>query len=769
MRCRSCHHENEKNAAFCSKCGMRIAVEPDSAGDTEENDDHFVAYVQEKLAKQYQIIRVLGRGGMAYVFEAVELDLDRRVALKVLPMEHTYTEDLVKRFKREAKLAAGLHHPHIIPIYSVGSNGRVHYFTMAFMDGGTLEERVQQGLYLDTTIEIIKQVASALDYAHRKKLIHRDIKAANIMFDEHGAAYVVDFGIAKATANTITATRSFFGTPHYMSPEQVVDEKIDGRADLYALGVLFYQMATGRYPFNGSEALAVMYQHVNEHPLSPSDIHSKIPLGISHIILKLLAKDPGERYQTGAELVDDLDLLGTIDSGSSRTLQDPSLKNPDIAKTIKVESGKEPPPARTIPPPEPKRPFFAKLANHMRGDKRSVAAVLLAGAALVVMIGLVLLLARNPTSPSNTSETDPPAAIPEEQVELTEDRADNTYSSEYETYLPNTDPEEAPPTENTESEPRQETLANPAENGLDAEPATLAPDPIASPVTEEPPTSDPLGPEVEPPLVETKKTPVKTETKPAPPKTEAKRVDVPRKKKLSPREARLARLKQLLTEMGMIYIPRGQFEMGSRSALNRDERPIHTLTISAFRIGRTEVTQKLWTSVMKSNPSCRKGDTLPVENVSWQDIQVFLKELNTLLNTSYRLPTEAEWEYACKQGSEEGDLDDFAWYAKNSANQPHPVGSLRPNRLGLVDMRGNVWEWCRDWYDKRYYRSSPNKDPDGPATAEARVIGGGGWDDRAGQCRCANRESLPPSEKHCGLGFRLVDPTPMPLPEPIPM
>ena len=213
----------------------------------------------------------------------------------------------------------------------------------------------------------------------------------------------------------------------------------------------------------------------------------------------------------------------------------------------------------------------------------------------------------------------------------------------------------------------------------------------------------------------------------------------------------------------LVHIPSGTFQMGSSSSGEKDEQPVHEVTISQdFWMGKYEVTQAQWQAVMGSNPSHFKGGKLPVELVQWKGAQGFLKRVNGATNGGFRLPTEAEWEYACRAGST-GDTygalddgDDVAWYVGNSGNTTHPVGLRQPNAFGLHDMLGNVWEWCQDRYGDSYYSSSPGSNPTGPSSGSFRVLRGGGWNDIATHCRSAFRLGTAPDSRYINIGFRVV-------------
>jgi formylglycine-generating enzyme required for sulfatase activity len=220
-------------------------------------------------------------------------------------------------------------------------------------------------------------------------------------------------------------------------------------------------------------------------------------------------------------------------------------------------------------------------------------------------------------------------------------------------------------------------------------------------------------------------------------------------------------------DIKMVWVEGGSFMMGSNEG-EEDEKPIHKVTLKGFYMGKYEVTQEQWQKVMGNNPSKFSGcPKCPVEQVSWDEIQVFIKKLNTQTGKSYRLPTEAEWEYAAKGGnnyssykySGSDSIDEVAWYANNfgNINQPtHPIGSKNANVLGLYDMSGNVWEWCSDWYDETYYQYSIKSNPEGGLNGNRRVVRGGSWSGGTDNCRLAYRSSFEPNDSHFILGFRLA-------------
>lgn len=218
----------------------------------------------------------------------------------------------------------------------------------------------------------------------------------------------------------------------------------------------------------------------------------------------------------------------------------------------------------------------------------------------------------------------------------------------------------------------------------------------------------------------------------------------------------------------MIAVEGGTFTMGATAEQGSDadgvELPTHKVTLSSYLIGKTEVTQELWQAVMGSNPSYHSGTNLPVERVTWSDCQTFITKINALTGKSFRLPTEAEWEFAARGGNKSqgykysgsNTVNDVAWYHLNSSSKTHPVATKAPNELGIYDMSGNVWEWCSDWYSGIYYSSSSQTNPTGPNSGSVRVIRGGSWNSSDRSCRVSHRHNSYPSHRDRDLGLRLA-------------
>jgi predicted Ser/Thr protein kinase len=255
------------------------------------------------LEGRYAITRLLGRGGMAVVFLAQDLVLERQVAIKVLPPDMTSDAQLVARFQQEAKTAAKLDHPNIIPIYRVESEGGLVYIVMKYVPGQSLEELLAKGpLPITRVRHILREAALALGHAHRRRIVHRDVKPANIMLDDEGRVILTDFGISKAVQDTgqLTGTGTIIGTPHYMAPEQARGQEVDGRADQYALAIVGHRVLTGKLPFDGP-AHSILYQQVFEQPPTVLDRRPDTPADLRLALDRALAKDSQARFKTMEE------------------------------------------------------------------------------------------------------------------------------------------------------------------------------------------------------------------------------------------------------------------------------------------------------------------------------------------------------------------------------------------------------------------------------------------------------------------------------------
>jgi serine/threonine protein kinase len=361
MFCSRCGSEITGKSKFCPSCGLDLMattpVHAIATGALQETD-----LVREALAAEYEIIEELGRGGMALVYRARDRQLEREVAIKVLPFSLAFDAEFVERFQREARTAAQLEHPNIIPIYRVGRSGRVIYFVMKYLRGGSLSTVLQERKKL-TPPEIrrlLLEAGGALGYAAQRGIVHRDIKPDNIMFDEFGQCLLTDFGIAKAASGQkLTGTGMSIGTPHYMSPEQARAQAIDGRSDIYSLGVVAYQCLSGAVPYDGEDSFSIGYKHITEPIPTPSLITAD-ERRIFEGIKRMLMKDPADRYQSCEELVASIQGQPTAAPGAVRVSAAAGAMVGGRASTPTVAS-----PSGGVPPivSQPTTPIDSPLVN----------------------------------------------------------------------------------------------------------------------------------------------------------------------------------------------------------------------------------------------------------------------------------------------------------------------------------------------------------------------------------------------------------------------
>src|SRR3954463_1776136 len=320
MFCSRCGSEITGKSKFCPSCGLDLMattpVHAIATGVLQELD-----LVRESLAAEYDIIEELGRGGMAMVYRAKDRQLEREVAVKVLPFSLAFDTEFVERFQREARTAAQLEHPNIIPIYRVGRSGRVIYFVMKFLRGGSLSTVLGERKKLSPPEirRLLLEAGSALGYAAQRGIVHRDIKPDNIMFDEFGQCVLTDFGIAKAeSGQKLTGNGMSIGTPHYMSPEQARAQSIDGRSAIDSLGIVAYQCLTGTVPYDGEDSFSIGYKHITE-PIPVPSLVTADEGRLFEVIKRMLMKDPFDRYQSCEELIASFQGQPIAAPGSVRT------------------------------------------------------------------------------------------------------------------------------------------------------------------------------------------------------------------------------------------------------------------------------------------------------------------------------------------------------------------------------------------------------------------------------------------------------------------
>lgn len=307
MFCPSCGAWNGSRAVSCARCGASLPALPDHPLDKPDEE---IGLLRQATGNRYRVVRRLGSGGMAHVYLGEHATLGRQVVLKVLHRHLARDAEMRERFYREAEAASRLVHPHILTIEDYGeAPDDVVYLVMPYCAGGSLAGRLMAERTLDPVYvaALTVQLAQALDYAHRHGLVHRDIKPDNVLFDEDGHVRLTDFGIATARSHgRLTAEGRAMGTPHYMSPEQAMGKLIDGRSDLYGLGVLLYECILGFPPFDGADAYSIGYKHVNEAPVPPEAVTPTFSPALSAVIMRCLAKPPADRFPRGEALADAL-------------------------------------------------------------------------------------------------------------------------------------------------------------------------------------------------------------------------------------------------------------------------------------------------------------------------------------------------------------------------------------------------------------------------------------------------------------------------------
>jgi len=357
-------------------------------------------------AGRYQIVSELGRGSMGVVYQAFDPVIGRTVAIKTMLTEGlgpAEFEEFKARFQREAQAAGVLTHPNIVTVYDFGEDSGILFLAMEFLEGKSLQALVEeQGILpVETIIPMYEQVCSALDHAHIHKIVHRDIKPANIMILESGLVKLTDFGIAKMMTVGMTQAGQILGTPNYMSPEQVKGRQVDGRSDIFSLGVILYELVTGEKPFGGQNITTVIYKIINENPISPRELDATIPLGLSYSIQKALAKSPDERYQTCRELAEDLrnykNLGGAAAPSATVIFRRPPIQTmgaepapPPAVQPARVQPTKAQAPAQAQAPaePQPVRPLSVQVIHPPKPPAHGMSPVAWVLLALLVIGGL---------------------------------------------------------------------------------------------------------------------------------------------------------------------------------------------------------------------------------------------------------------------------------------------------------------------------------------------------------------------------------------------
>jgi formylglycine-generating enzyme required for sulfatase activity/serine/threonine protein kinase len=752
---------------------------------------------------KYQVLGKLGEGGMGAVYKAKHTFLGDLVAIKVLNAEALGNPEARMRFLREMQAAGQLKHPNIVRALDAEQIGNLLVLVMEHVPGITLDRLVAQRgpLPVDFACRCIVQAAQGLQHAHEKGMVHRDIKPGNLMVAPQGQEVkLLDFGLARGprekNRTDQTQMQAFMGTPDFVAPEQASDARsADIRADIYSLGCTLYFLLAGRPPFQESTPLALLLAHHQKPPQPLTELRPDMPPMLWAVIAQMLAKTPGERYQTPAEVIRALQPFAT---GAARAFAPPPP--PPVPVPPRAAPAMRPTPPPWMPPapasspptasplhaaetpddePESPRPPREGAASRRRGQpERTIPPWLFysgaaaAGLVTALLIGGGMMLAMGALSPDKKK----PAA--KKTVPWKPDMSKQPGYLEANPPRP-PDPRPAPPPPQKKAPAAGER----ADEGKERAPIYVpAPQEKADDKKGKAPPAPMPQPEVgvKPP----EKPPAPPPTPPPPPKEVV--VKAPRPKKIDVTKEP----KSLANSIGMklALVPKGEFTMGSpKDQTDRGEDEVeHDVEISEpFYMGIHEVTQVQFDKVMGKNPSAfsRLGEgkkdvagedtsDFPVESVTWQEAAEFCKKLSELpaekkAGRVYRLPTEAEWEYACRGGDTSGapfssgsTLTTLEANFKGAAGEFYlrrtsKVGQAKPNGFGLYDMHGNVWEWCNDWYIKDYQKG-PKKDPPGPVGGSMKVTRGGGWNSIARYCRSASRRPLAPATRYDHVGFRIV-------------
>lgn len=725
----------------------------------------------------YQIEREIGHGGMATVYKAVQTSLERAVALKVMAPALAADTTFGERFQKEAKTVASLTHPNILAIHDIGAIGPYNYIAMELVSGGDLKQHIHKGISTDRSLQIIKQVAAALAHAHRQGFVHRDIKPENILFRDDGTVVLTDFGIAKSVDSTtrMTITGMSIGTPRYMSPEQAQGKSgLDHRSDLYSLGVVLFESLTGKAPFDAETPVGIALKHVQAAiPKLPDPVLKYQPL-----IDRLMAKNPADRYTTASELIDHIE---------------------------QIQAGK-------------KRPLLAATKRRTSETKIGGLKWLMLTLTLILIAGAGVYFATR--KPMVTRAPTPPATD-ENQLFTVPADSDKKITQTAEIETPQ-DRVSAPPSQRAKMpvvDQQQEKirkilaaaerdlaamrLASPkGDNAAEKYLRVLALDPdnaiaqkglnklVGKYLTLCDEAISSLSFDKANGYLDSA---AQFNLKSGQIAAARRRVEAARREHAA--KTRMAKQRSLQVQnkstqatgpkhgdryrnalgMKFIFVGPGNFMMGSpKNEPGRSSNEIqHLVKLSkGFWLQTTEVTQTQWVMVMGNNPSHFKGIDLPVESVSWKDIQQFIKKLNQKQSRkiTVRLPTEAEWEYAARAGTSTA----FAFGKCLTTQQANYIGKsplagcekskylkktalagiLAANPWGFYDMHGNVHEWCQDWLSA--YSQKEATDPTGPKKGRYKIIRGGSWRQGAAACRCAARNRYAPARRSSSLGFRLA-------------
>jgi len=669
---------------------------------------------------QYQVLEQIGQGGMATVYKAYQPSLDRYVALKILAANLTKTADFIARFEREARIIAKLRHRNILTIFDYGRQDNLFYLAMEYVNGGTLKERLGWPQSLEYAVDIITQTGQALSHAHRKGVIHRDVKPANVLVAEEDWLLLSDFGLVKMLEDSLqlTVSGASLGTPQYMSPEQAQGQEIDQRSDIYSLGVMLYEAVTGQPPFGPDNPVALIMKHISEPVPPPRILRSDMPVEMERVILKALAKSPEGRYQRME------DFLLDLHQGY------PPPPAPGLRHRTKSDSGLRTPSETYATPGQTGRRKRARRSRSWLGMFTVVFLLAFVAVLLLFFKDSVTAVALDITNAviSPTPSAPPPTATP----------------------LPAVQP--------------SPTLANAAATEFIPTPtATLTPVPTTPTPAPATPTTTPSPP------------PTATPTQPPQPveiqiwePDGAEMVFVPAGEFIMGSESLGDDERPVRTVyLDAFWIDR--YEVTNQRFARFVNETNYQTEAETRGWGWVNMGDE-WEEVDGANwrhpggPGSSINGKLehPVVLVSWHDAQAYCNWAQK------RLPTEAEWEKAARGPLLAPERErHFAWgpqfspdktnTKESNQNDTTPVGSFSPqgdSPYGAADMTGNVWEWVSDWYGSSYYQEAPLTNPPGPSTGTNKVLRGGSWLFDEFYARIAFRYNIQPDYAYDFTGFR---------------
>jgi len=714
----------------------------------------------------YEIIREIGKGGMATVYLAYEEKLDRKVALKVLLKSHAEKETFTTRFLKEAKTAANLHHTNIVSIYDVGETGKdIYYFTMEYLPVSLFDKLKSGKLEPKKALGITKDIAKALSYAHKKGFIHRDIKPDNILFRNDGTPILVDFGIARAikSVSKLTETGTSIGTPEYMSPEQGLGENIDERTDIYSLGAVLYKMLSGQPPYKAKNKIGVIIKHIHDPvPELPEELEYYQPL-----INKMMAKNPINRPANIDQVIELLDVF--IEEQKTVLFDTKDRVATDLIKKSKtIEYNNENIQTAELKKEKPKKRF-----------KYIFPFIII----IAILISLYLITNKNKEKPS---VQDKPTISKKEEIETKNKKnSKNEFNKHFSLAKLNYRKGRYWLALRNINKAKQVTSTY--ELGVLEEKVRTKLKEQRNKVKSSRENKEQYRKLKQSAELNFKNKNYKQALKNI---TLAKKIDsdpelenLEKKVESELEPSLIEKKKHQYMGIEWIKIPSGSFMMGSKEGLT-SEKPVHEVYLDEYYISKTEITFALYDKFCEQTKKDKPDDNgwgrnnRPVINVSWNDAIDFCEWISEQIGENVHLPTEAQWEKSAKNnrlykfpwGNQPPDGEkanfadkntDFKWKDKtidDGYKFTAPVGKYPQGAspYGLLDMAGNVSEWCLDKYNDDYYKKSSLKNPKGPENGSGYIYRGGSWNSYSRYLQTTIRNWADKKYTSNDLGFRIV-------------